>query len=618
MFPQIDFKHVLTELSVNRNDPCEVIRELISNSYDAGAANMRLATIPEGNSFIFWDDGKGLSRTQGPSGISPYEAFHSIGKSTKKKGDGGIGYKCQGSKLCFASTRVLLITKTVDDESFYFRITENPRDNLSTTTDISPHPTSTPWQILQDFFSGTSAETSTVIAQFDSQFFSTEFGRGTLIAVRGFDTDNFAKYFLAGSDLQHSYVYNYIRHFTRHGDTRKITKAQGFKTAQIHQIENLVREAALSVWNGASFKPVPFGFNYLRAEKEGDIKGPLEVARLRDGRYSTRAAKRISFGNSTYCFLLAVDGNRRAHDGYEALDRKGATKSGIRLSDQRGVWISSSGIKICRINEILLRPELEDYSVLADSEGVNHYHLIIDGDFELVTNRNNVSRSASIVLENTSFTAELKKFLDSVVQGDNTFRDLLKRLRREHSEAKLSQQIDILRESKDAMSTRERFIIDGLIYVSPLPGEEYLVGVLYAELGGKVPANSAKKDFWKRVLTFSTQGIDSLASTNPKSFKKDDLRAVEYKYLFSNSGPFNHALCLVDMIVAWDVDLDVSKQVKDEYGCYGSVSKTQTGIWEIRDINHVDGDSYGDRVVTVICLKQLIRDTFQTSFSKPN
>lgn len=36
-YPTISYTHILSELSVNRKDPCEVIRELISNSYDAKA-----------------------------------------------------------------------------------------------------------------------------------------------------------------------------------------------------------------------------------------------------------------------------------------------------------------------------------------------------------------------------------------------------------------------------------------------------------------------------------------------------------------------------------------------------------------------------------------------------
>ena len=42
--PKINYPHVLYELSVNSKYPCEVIRELISNSYDA--ERDRIALLP--------------------------------------------------------------------------------------------------------------------------------------------------------------------------------------------------------------------------------------------------------------------------------------------------------------------------------------------------------------------------------------------------------------------------------------------------------------------------------------------------------------------------------------------------------------------------------------------
>src|SRR5690349_21739484 len=101
MHPQIEFRHVLGELSVNRNDPCEVLRELISNSYDARAKRITYIPLKDQQGLIFFDDGVGLDHESAVNGITPWEAFFSIGKSTKKQGD-SIGYKCQGSKLCFA------------------------------------------------------------------------------------------------------------------------------------------------------------------------------------------------------------------------------------------------------------------------------------------------------------------------------------------------------------------------------------------------------------------------------------------------------------------------------------------------------------------------------------
>lgn len=108
--PQVDFSRVLKEISVNRNDPCEIIRELISNSYDAKAKNIWYAPLK--GKVIFLDDGEGLSMHD-QNGISALESFFSIGKSTKLNGGESIGYKCQGSKLCFASKAVTVITKTV-------------------------------------------------------------------------------------------------------------------------------------------------------------------------------------------------------------------------------------------------------------------------------------------------------------------------------------------------------------------------------------------------------------------------------------------------------------------------------------------------------------------------
>jgi hypothetical protein len=614
--PVIDFQHVLNELSVNRNDPCEVIRELISNAYDAGAKTIKLAAIQTLKGICFFDDGSGLSRTKEFNGITPYSAFFSIGKSTKRKGDGGIGYKCQGSKLCFAANRVLVITKTDEDKTWFYKIVENPRRTLSVEYEIDPAETINPHEILNDFFITPDEQTHKILASFDKLFFE-HHNSGTLIVINGFDIDAFPKHFVPNDSPEESYLYNYIKHYTKHGDTTFITNDQGFAPSEVLQVSGKKKNKLdFQLWNGSEYINVPFGFPYLPSDTSKDIKDPLDVARLRDGRFYSRAAKRITYSGKTYAFILAVDGNRRAHDGYASLDRKGASKSGIRLSDQRGVWVSSNGIKITRYNEILLRPELEDYSILFDAESSSHYHFIIDGDFELVTNRNAISKNGTSSIEDSTFISEIKKFLDAFEKNNIVFRNLLTRLRREQSGAKLNQQITNLDRAKEAMKERERFEINKIKYVSPLPGEEYLVGVLYAELSSQTGKTSPFSNYWKKVLTFSTLGIDSLA-TDDGSLKAESLIAIEYKYIFSNTGPFNHALCIVDYIIAWELELEDGTQIRDDYGCYGDIIKVAPGYFEIQNINHVDGDSYGDRVVHVASLKTLILDTFSTKYSKP-
>jgi hypothetical protein len=147
----INYKHTLLELSVNRKDPCEVIRELISNSYDAKASVIEIYPFLQYEGFIFIDNGIGISSEKEVNGVTPIDAFFSIGLSTKTLGE-SIGYKCQGSKLCFASGKFALITRCKEDTESYWRsvVIDNPRDTLDSEQDnIEIQEDLQPWLTLR-------------------------------------------------------------------------------------------------------------------------------------------------------------------------------------------------------------------------------------------------------------------------------------------------------------------------------------------------------------------------------------------------------------------------------------------------------------------------------------
>lgn len=623
MKPSIEFKHVLGELSVNRNDPCEVIRELISNSYDANAKNLFYAALQDIDGFIFFDDGEGLSTERTINGITPWEAFFSIGKSTKKKGD-SIGYKCQGSKLCFACARIFVASKiSKKSDKWNFKVVENPRNNLDVDYPIDPIQTSDISKEIRNFIGTVSSGTAKALDALEKFTKSSETETGTLVIIGGLDTESFGKYFSMNTKPAESYLYNYIRFSTRHGDIRKITADQGFTANQIAQIAPPAA-ACFSIFSNKKLFTIPFGYPYLDT-KDADInvKTPSQVSRLRDGRFFSRSAKSFSISGNKYSVILSVDGNRRAHEEYANLARKGQSKSGIKLSDHRGVFVSVKGIKICKYPDLLL--SLEDYSILAEGDSPSHYTIILDGDFDLVTNRNALSKKAYDTLSDPEFLKKIKEFFDAQKTKDKIFSELVSRLRRESSENLLNEQIEILDESRDNLKRRERFRIDDLsgrrhLFLSPLPGEEYLVGVLYAMLGYFVPDDSDFQKYWRQIITFSTQGIDSLAYLDPNSgapLKNENIEAVEYKYEFNNFGPFNHALAVVNYIVAWEVNVDVKNPVRDSFTCFGKIRVTDLPfIWEIYDIENDEGGEY-PTIVRVIGLKDLIRHTFETEFKSP-
>ncbi len=626
MHPQIEFKHVLGELSVNRNDPCEVLRELISNSYDAKASHIVYAPLKDRQGFIFLDDGTGLDDKNAVNGITPWEAFFSIGKSTKKQGD-SIGYKCQGSKLCFACSRILVAsTPNRNDGKWSYKSVDNPRTNLDTNYDISPVYSNDISKVLETFFGTHTADTARALKQITGLLSGKDLGESiTLIIIDHLETEGYLKHFATGSIPSESYIYNYIRFFTRHGDIRHLTAAQGFSASQRTQVSAGIKEAQFTIFSDGNSATIPFGYPYLdKGKPDPNLKGPAQVSRLRDGRFFSRAAKKFTVGPNRFSIVMAIDGNRRAHDEYSNLGRKGQGKSGIRLSDQRGLFIAVKGIKICKYPDLLL--SLEGYEVLSEGDAPSHYSIIIDGDFDLVTNRSALSKRAYDTLSDPNFVGEIKKFLDSQKGTDSTFSELLKRLRRESSETLLNEQIDLLESAKTEIKSRERIRITDAsgeqhLFLSPQPGEEYLVGILYSQLAAMKSKSPALEKYWRRVITFSTQGIDSLGLRDEKSstpLAEKNICSIEYKYEFNNSGPFNHALAVVDFIVAWTVNVDEKKQVRDSYTCFGNISKISGNSfeWEIRDIENTDGGNY-DNVITVINLKELIAQTFPTKFTTP-
>ncbi|WP_137666742.1 ATP-binding protein, partial [Sphaerospermopsis reniformis] len=221
--PEIDYKHVLSELSVNRKDPCEVIRELISNSYDAQASRIEIYPLLQYQGFIFFDNGIGLSETEEVNGITPYRAFFSIGKSTKIQGD-FIGYKCQGSKLCFAAKKFALITRCSNEDNWRSISIDNPKDNLSPQYNIQSNIDNHPWQTLQNLFSipKPKRQSTNIINNLNEDFFYKRFTTGTMIIVQGLEVERFSTYYNSEEDgtTKWSYLKHYIRFNTRHGDMR--------------------------------------------------------------------------------------------------------------------------------------------------------------------------------------------------------------------------------------------------------------------------------------------------------------------------------------------------------------------------------------------------------------
>jgi Histidine kinase-, DNA gyrase B-, and HSP90-like ATPase len=634
-FPEIDYKHVLSELSVNRKDPCEVVRELISNSYDAQSLTIKIYPLLQYKGFVFFDNGTGLSGTEVINKITPYKAFFSIGKSTKIQGE-FIGYKCQGSKLCFASSKFTLITRCKNEKNWRSISIDNPKDNLSPQYNIESEIDDTPWKTLKDLFSTPKTQAATILEEMNEDFFLKEFSHGAMIIVQGLDVQDFSKYYDSEEkpNTKWSYLKHYIRYNTRHGDTRILRSSEtDFPSAQekvFAELPGYNKECKLYLWTGVKCERVESGYPYLNKPNELEkalIRSPAQISRLRDGSFSARAANSFRFEGIGYSLTLAIDGNGRALKKYEELDRQGSRKSGIKLTDQRGVFICSDGVKICQYNEIFERSLLSDYAVLGTSDAKHHYIFAINGTFDVVTNRTSITESALKTLNDDSFIEKVKKFLDAAKLNNECFRELINRLNKENQSRKLEDYTQKLNLLKEGISDRNRFKINnvnqltGQWFIEPASGEEYSVGILYAMLAHFVTPDSPHAHLWLRPRTFSSMGIDSIAvEIGEESLNAKVHKTLEYKYAFSSNDEFNHPLILTDQIVCWDIQTGIEgATINDSYNYYGIISfasELEEIGYKITKISSRDGDDYNGEV-KVISLKNLLMKTFECEWKSP-
>lgn len=640
----INFKHTLSELSVNRKDPCEVIRELISNSYDANASVIEIYPLLQYQGFIFIDNGIGISSEKEIRGFTPIDAFFSIGTSTKTAGD-TVGHKCQGSKLCFASGKFALITRCKEDkESWRSVILDNPRDSLDPNKDnIEIEETFEPWLVLEDLLPQPDKRTVEIINYLNETYFKSNLSTGTLILVRELDVDDFSKYYNYDNtnNKQHSYIKTYIKFYTKHGDVRILDYARtGFKSIHDKNFKNSSStyndKCQLWIWSCSSqngkLEKVSAGYPYIDKpdiipglENYTTYKSPAEIKKLNFGRFHYRNAHTFKFDGITYSLVLAIDGNRRALEFYEDLDRQGKKKSGISFSSQRGTFICSEGVKICPYNEIFDYSLLRDYKILSDSKAQTHYVLMINGSFQLVTNRNSLAEPGTKILRNEQFLSHIKDFLDRSQHDSKVFKQLMERLGNEVSESKTEAQVQQFDKQKSEIVQRDYFhildveILQGKKFLVPKLGEEHGVGALYTLLAHLVPKDSPYSKFWLRPLNFSCQGIDSLATQLNDDKLEKELKGLEYKHTFSTYDIFNHPLVVTDQILCWDFDESVSPSAVVDDGTFkGEIQisdKLKEIGCEIVNLVNEQGSCHNSNI-QVIRLKDLIDKTFQCEWRK--
>jgi hypothetical protein len=119
--PKVNEVNEFLEIASDFEDPLEVIRESLSNAYDAHATDVTITirSRPHGSDIVIEDDGDGMTERD-------LESFFDLGNSRKTD---SIGYKGHGTKIFYKSDHIEVTTAC--DGTSYRAVMEEPWAKLN-------------------------------------------------------------------------------------------------------------------------------------------------------------------------------------------------------------------------------------------------------------------------------------------------------------------------------------------------------------------------------------------------------------------------------------------------------------------------------------------------------
>jgi len=551
----------IMEIAKNFEDPLELIREALSNSWDAHSKNVTIKLYfepPEGDQRVLVietvDDGDGMDR----DGIARFSA---LGDSLKTPGT--IGSKGFGTKIYYRSQKVEVVTVS--------KRADGKRKKIVIVCDQ-------PWKTLQrgdlPIFKGTEEDTNDQT--------------GTTIRIWGFDIDLDQQ-----KRFYHSSLKDYVLWRTIGGSTERSFNPSAnilmttLDTSQFDpngKIESFWGDHRLPEEN---LSPTPSTDpNEIYKETTGWCKrfGPTT---LNCGRTSTNVDVRAHV-------IGAVAGDSARDTIFDSEIRQH-----IRPIERFGVYFARNYFIIERINEVLPYNELP-----------NNFHFIADCEqLELTANRNSVRDKEAETCQ--LFIRELKRYMEEIVYSACQEEFFKKR----EEERELYERLKIAEKMDQTLYKYERRRILNApldeVHILKEPTNEFETALLLQSMinSGHYP----EIDF--RIGAYNPRGTDLIVEilpttgsppTGPAVVKK----WVEVEYAFKKFLGHGHLPREVHGIVVWDMDVD--SEAPEEERRWKLMGETWTYSFESETRQHRLIGGIPSRLVNIYVLSEILERHRQT------
>lgn len=503
--PKVDQIQEFIEIAQDFSNPLEIVREAISNAFDANANDITLTfeTVEKDGETILKiniiDNGLGMDK----DGL---HSFFDLGNSLNRNNSAAIGEKGHGTKVYFNSNRIEL--KTYKSGKCFLAIMDAPKKSLF-------------------------ARKMPIVTVKELN----EQGQGTNICIYGYNNNRRDKF-------THEQLKDYILWFTKFGSVEKNFGITTNQNTKLH-LKGLNNDNIETLDFGHFFPNENNDVNALFTEYNVDAPKHYCKRILKEGHLK-------DMPEIKYQAVFYIEGLRVKYNYNPMLRRSGYTApdGGYTVQDRYGIWLCKDFIPIQRKN---------DWITSKGSEYTKFHAFINCQKLRLTANRGSVENTPTELL--TSLRNTVREIYDAIVES-NDWRDISWLEQEAGAYNTDVKEKNDFKKRLEAINKTKTAKYEDLVLVEPR--QENGVFSLFLLLSQK-----NKELFPFTIIDYDTHsGIDVIVKANDHlPIKSSKLYYVEFKHYLTKD--FNHSFANLCSIVCWDIntnDLKNSDEVIDVAG----------------------------------------------------
>jgi hypothetical protein len=506
--PEVDPSREFLEIASDFSNPLDIVREAISNSFDAKASEIYiLFTIFKEYGrrklkITIRDDGHGMN-------IKGLKSFFDLGNSfrrlAKTDDENLIGEKGHGTKIYFNSENVSVTTGM--NGKRYVAVMENPIGIL---------------------YEG---EVPVVNVEEISEEF-----KGTFIEIIGYNNNE-------RSVFNHDRLVDYIDWFTKFGSFEKeINENTPFNNVQLF-VQGVDRDTPELLSFGHKFPEESEDLDKLFEKYMADAPDYFVKKLVYNGTLS-------KYPDIKYNAVFYIEGNKAKRTVNNMIKRSGYTApdGGYRVQERYGLWLTKDYIPVQRKNEWITNK---------GSEYTKFHAFFNCQELRLTANRGSVENTPAEILDEIEVTVRsiYQKITESNEWGDLEWLE-------EQSQAYQSERKEERDYEKRLKLIKSTKTGNYKSVILREPRQEQGVFALYHSIDLLEP-----ELFPFEIIDYDTHaGIDVLARLRNTGIdlERSLLRFIEFKHILKSS--FNHSFNRLYGIVCWKLSIKNDETVTDIFG----------------------------------------------------